>query len=377
MKKILKIFLISLASLLLIVIIAGGIATWLIFTPEKLTPIVTKQAAKYIHCKSEIGEVELTFFSTFPQFGLKTRQLTLINPVTGTPNDTLLYVKEIIGIINMKALIKNNELIVNDFSLSNGSVCIFIDNNGNANFDIFGDAASEPDTTQTGLIFKVIDIENVDLKNMNVLYIDESMNLKADVRRLTAKINGSMKTDDIVGKIDVQPFDLSMEYCPDESSVLKTEIRNFSAKINGSMKSDVINATVGVNPFDLTLHYDSDSLKLDTDVRNLSVAISGTSNNDNFSGKIRLNPCHVTFGLGNDQYLQDALIGLNIVADAVLSRQFVQMNEATVSVNDLKLDFAGTVENDTVRKQIATDLSYKFDSWQVKSIMALIPTTFV
>ena len=376
MKKFLKIFLITLASLLLIVVIAGGIATWLIFTPKKLTPIVTRQAARYINCQSEIGEVELTFFSTFPQFGLKTRQLTLINPVPGTPNDTLLHVKEIIGIINMKALIRDNELIVNNFILSDGNACIFIDNNGNTNFDIFDGAASEPDTTQTDLIFKIIDVENVELKNMNVLYVDQSMNMKADVRRLSANINGTMKTDDIVGKLDIQPFDLSLEYRHDASSVLKTEIRNFSTKIAGSMKAGVVSATVGVNPFDLALHYDSDSLKFDTNIRSLAVSVSGTTDDDNFSGKIRLFPCHVTLELDNEKYLHDALLELNLSADAVLSRQFVRLKEAYLSVNDLKLDFAGTVENDTVRKQVATDLSYKFDSWQVKSIMSLIPPTF-
>ena len=195
MKKFLKIFFISLASLLLLVAIAGAVVSWVIFTPERLTPIVRKQAAKYINCPSEIGKVELTFFSTFPQFGLKADKLILINPVDGAPNDTLVHVKELIGIINISALVKNKELIVSDFRLYEGNVYAYIDSAGKTNFDIFD---TEPDSTQTDLIFKVIDIENVDLKNINISYIDETMNLKAGVRRLSAKIAGSMKTDDIV-----------------------------------------------------------------------------------------------------------------------------------------------------------------------------------
>jgi hypothetical protein len=238
MKKFFKILLISLASLLLLVVIAGGIITWVVFTPKKLTPIVRKQAAKYINAQTEIGEVELTFFSTFPQFGLRANKLVIINPVAGAPNDTLIDVKEITGIINIKTLLQDKELIVNDFRLTDGNIYAYINSVGNTNFDIFGSAAAEPDTTQTDMIFKIIDIENVDLKNINLLYVVETMNLKADVQRLSAKINGSMKNDDIVGMIDAKPFDLSLEYRPDESTVMKTEIY-VSAKINGSMKSDL------------------------------------------------------------------------------------------------------------------------------------------
>ena len=376
MKKFLKIFLISLASLLLLVLIAGAVASWLIFTPERLTPIVRKQAAKLINCQSEIGKVELTFFSTFPQFGLRADKLILIHPVNGAPNDTLIHVKELIGIINIQSLIKKRELIVSDFRLSNGNIYAYTDSNGKANFDIFN-IASEPDTTQTDLIFKVIDVENVDLKNVNVSYIDETMHLKAAIRGLSAKINGSMQTDDIMGTVDPKPFDLSLEYRPDESSLIKTEINQLSTKINGSVKSGVINAKVDINPFDMTLYYDSDSLKFDTDFRNLSVmSVSGTVGSDSISGTVRMELCKTSFTLGDEKYLHDALIRLNVEADAVLSRQFIQLKNTFLSINDLKLDVVGTVENDTLRKQIATDLSYKFDSWSVKNIMALIPASF-
>ena len=374
MKKFLKILLISLASLLLLTIITGGIVTWLVFTPEKLTPVVRRQAAKYLLCQSEIGEVELTFFSTFPQFGLKTRRLALIHPVAGAPCDTLLNVNELTGIINIRSLIKDKELIVNDFRLYDGRVCVYIDRHGKANFDIFGDFNSAPDTTETDLIFKVIDIGNIDLNNMDVLFVDESMNLKACVQRLSAKINGSINSfDDIVGRVDARPFDLSLEYRPDESSAMKTEIHGLSVKLDGSMKSGDVNVKLKIHPFDVKLNYASDSLNFDADVRNLSAVISGSTDLDQFSGNIRLEPFQTTFSLGNEIYLNDALVGLSIAADAALSRQFVQLKEASISINGLKLDVAGTVENDNVRKEIATGLSYRFASWPVKSIMALIP----
>ena len=375
MKKFLKYFLISLASLLLVVLVVISVAMWAVFTPKRLTPIVRNQAPVYLNCQSEIGEVELTFFSTFPQFGLRANKLILINPVDGAPNDTLVHLKELTGIINIRSLLKDNELIVNEFRLSDGSIYAYIDSNGATNFDIFGETVSEPDTTQTDLIFKIINIENVDLRNINVLYIDESLNMKADVRGLSASISGSMDNDDIIGIINAKPFNMSLEYQLDETSVIKTEIRNLSTKIDGSMKSEVVSGTIGTNPFDMVLHYDSDSLKFITDIRNLTATISGTFTDDDFSGKIRLEPSKMTLELDNEIYLHDALIGLDLVADAIFSRQFVNMKEATISVNDLKLDVTGTVEIDTAN-YIITDLTYKTDSWPVKNVMELIPSAF-
>ena len=375
MKKFLKIFLISLASLLFLAMVFISIALWLIFTPERLTPIVAQQANKYINCQNEIGKVELTFFSTFPKFGLKADRLILINPVDNAPNDTLIHVSEITGIINISSLIKDRELIVNDFRLSNGMIYAFVNSLGDTNFNIFS-AKNTPDTLQTEMTLKVVDIENIDLKNVDVSYLNQTMNLKAVLRRLTANIRGKMNPGDITGAIDVKPFDFALEYGQTGSSFLKSEIRNFSAKVAGSLKSGVVSADVDIRPFDAALHYDSDSLKFVTDVRNLSVAISGTTDQDSVSGKIRLEPFWMTFSLGNEKYLQDALIGLNVMADAKFSRQWIHLKEVSVSVNDLKLEFAGTVENDTIRKQTATDLTYRFDSWQLKNIMALVPPSF-
>ena len=376
MKKFLKIFSISLGALLLLAVIVFSIALWFVFTPEKLTPIVRSQASKYINCQSEIGNVELTFFSTFPKFGLKADRLILINPVNGAPNDTLIRVSEFTGIVNVRSLINDNELIVSDFRISNGMVFAFVNSLGHTNFDIFSADTTQVDTVQTDMIFKIIDIENIDLKNMDVAYLDQTMNLKAEVRRLTANIRGMVKPDDISGAIDAKPFDLSLEYGQADSSLLKTEIRNFSAKINGGMKSDIISGTIELMPFDLQLYYQSDSLQINTEIGKLATTISGTVDPDNFSGNIRTKPFQMTFSLDDEKYLQNDVIQLDVTADADLSGQSITLKETSIALNDLNLDLSGTVVNDTLNKNMNVDVKYKFSSWPLKSIMALIPASF-
>ena len=145
MKKFGKIFFITLLSLFAILLVTISIVLFLVFTPERFTPIVRKQADKFITCQSEIGEVELTFFSTFPDFGLKIKKFTMINPVADSQSDTLVDVDEFIGVVDAAAWWKKNELILKGLELTGGSVNIFTDSLGNTNYDIFAtDTTSAP-----------------------------------------------------------------------------------------------------------------------------------------------------------------------------------------------------------------------------------------
>ena len=57
MKRAFKIIGWTLLGLLLTVVLAVGLARYVIFTPERLTPIVRKAADQFITCEHEIGEV--------------------------------------------------------------------------------------------------------------------------------------------------------------------------------------------------------------------------------------------------------------------------------------------------------------------------------
>ncbi|HPS12061.1 MAG TPA: hypothetical protein PLB87_02210, partial [Prolixibacteraceae bacterium] len=181
MKKALKIVLITIASLLLVLIVAVSIALWFVFTPEKLTPIVRKEAAKYITCPVEIGEVELTFFSTFPKFGMKVSHLALVNPVKDAPNDTLLSASQLVGIIDVNAWMKRNEVKVEELIFSKGCVNIFYDSLGKDNFEIVA-PMPEGETDTTSL---VAGLENFRFENVDFSYVDHSLATNVYMNNLT------------------------------------------------------------------------------------------------------------------------------------------------------------------------------------------------
>jgi hypothetical protein len=212
MKKFGKIFLITLISLLSILLVTIFIVLFIVFTPERFTPIVRKQVDKFITCQSEIGEVELTFFSTFPDFGLKIKQFTLINPCADSHSDTLVKVDELTGVIDASAWWKNNDLILTGLELNSGSVNIFTDSLGNTNYDIFATDTTTSPEADSETMMPVIEIRNVVLNEVNLTYNDLSLKLNSVIHNLNAKISGTITQDNITGDIKVLRSVISLEY---------------------------------------------------------------------------------------------------------------------------------------------------------------------
>ena len=172
MKRFLKILLITMLSLILLIVISISVVMWMIFTPEKLTPVLRSQVDKYIPYPSEVGEVELTFYSTFPDFGIRIQHLAVISRMDESPADTLLRVDELIGVMDAKAFWKNNELIIHKISLNNGSLNIFTDSLGRSNYDLFLTESETETDDASGSEISFINLGSIGLKNLNLSYTD-------------------------------------------------------------------------------------------------------------------------------------------------------------------------------------------------------------
>ena len=120
-------------GLVLTVVVVACVAIYLVFTPERLTPIARQAAAKYITCEHEIGEVELTFFSTFPRFGLRADGLLLINPKAGAQNDTVVAAEHLTATVDVMEFLKNKNLHVHEAILDNARVHFFLAQDGTTN----------------------------------------------------------------------------------------------------------------------------------------------------------------------------------------------------------------------------------------------------
>ena len=267
MRKVFKWIAITFVSVLLLVVLAAGIAVWFVFTPAKITPIVRTQMAKYLNCDSQIGEVELTFFSTFPRFGIKVNRFALINHIPEVPSDTLVRADQFVGVVDLVAWWKRKELVFNELQLRNGTINAFVDSLEHANFDIVkADTVTTPEDSE--MPFRFVDLENVELENVNVSYIDQPLKLRTDVRQLSAQLSGKLVSDTVDTRIKVSNGFVSLAY--DGENYLK----NASVKTNMDIRFIIPK---------MKIEFDANS---EVTVNNMNVTLNGSIENDSAHNQI-------------------------------------------------------------------------------------------
>ena len=176
MKRALKILGWTLLSVVLAVVLVASIAIYVVFTPERLTPIARQAADKFITCEHEIGEVDLTFFSTFPRFGLRADGLLLINPKAGAQNDTIVEAKHLVATVDVMEFFNNKNLHVHEAILDDATVNFYIAEDGTTNLtDVFVTSpdTTEEDTSAFSLPFDALRVDGLRIKANAITFLDE------------------------------------------------------------------------------------------------------------------------------------------------------------------------------------------------------------
>ena len=192
MKKTLKIIGWTLLGIILTVIAAVCIVVYVVFTPERLTPIARQAAAQFITCEHEIGEVDLTFFSTFPRFGLRADGLLLINPKSGAQNDTVVAAPRFVATVDVMEFLKNNNLHIHEAILENAAVNFYIASDGTTNLtDVFVSSPDtvEEDTTAFSLPFDELRVDGLRVHARTITFVDDKDTINASLGKteLSAK----------------------------------------------------------------------------------------------------------------------------------------------------------------------------------------------
>lgn len=215
MRNFLKIAGITLGSVVGLVLAAAAVLVYVVFTPSRLTPVVQKVAAEYVTCDFELGKVDLTFFSTFPEFGLRADNILVVNPTEGAQSDTLLAAKKVVARIDIMRLLKEGDVNIQEVALSDVALNAFIGADGQTNFDVLALPAdtAEQDTTSEAFIRTIsFDDMSIALDAREITLVDRKDTISASLYdadiRLTAK-----EADELVkGELSVVLPRLSANY---------------------------------------------------------------------------------------------------------------------------------------------------------------------
>lgn len=329
MKKALKIGLISLASLLLVIAIVVSIALFSIFSPSKLAKIVNNQADKFLTCEFHIDNVGLTFFKTFPKIGLDLENVVLKNPQNANISDTLLYVKNCVAALNIRELIKNKHVEINDFSLNEGLANLYIDEAGNGNFYVF---RSNPNDTSS--FDYTIDLQKVKTKNLDVRFQNEQSKLKADLQQVDLTVKGAFAEQNIDGKLKANAKTL--------------------------------------------LFIMADSTKINLSGQNLEASYDGSFTNFNLiNGEVDVSLQKARLFLDTLLYVNELDASFYSKLQADFEAQQYKLKETVVKVDGHSLLVNGIVQQDTTRHGLYTDLQYETDEWNILDILPIIPDAVI
>lgn len=213
MKRALKILGWTLLSIVLAVVLVASIAIYVVFTPERLTPIARQAADKFITCEHEIGEVDLTFFSTFPRFGLRADGLLLINPKAGAQNDTVVEAKHLVATVDVMEFLNNKNLHVHEAILDDATVNFYIAGDGTTNLtDVFVTSpdTTEEDTSAFSLPFDALRVDGLRIKANAITFLDDKDTICASLGQtdLSASANS---WEDIFLSLDAQDVCASLK----------------------------------------------------------------------------------------------------------------------------------------------------------------------
>lgn len=205
MKRVLIITGWSLLGLFGAIIIALSIACYLIFTPARLTAIAHQVADEYVTCEYELDEVELTYFSTFPYFGVSVKDACLINPMEGAQSDTLLAVPELLVSVKLMDAI-HGDIFIKRFHLRDATANIYIAADGKTNFDVFKseDDEEEEDTVSSWQLKSVAWEEDLKVSARHLSFVDEKDTIAASLDDVSIVL-ASQKRDDLDGaRLDLE-----------------------------------------------------------------------------------------------------------------------------------------------------------------------------
>ncbi|WP_228428662.1 AsmA-like C-terminal region-containing protein [Chryseobacterium indoltheticum] len=202
--KILKWTGISIASILFLMFIIP------ILFPGKVSEQVKLFANKHLAGKLDYRKTHLTFFRHFPSLTVSVDDF-LLKGSKPFQNDTLLAAKEVAVGINLKNLIFDGEVKIDEIYVTDAYANVFVNTKGEANYNVYVSKPSEKpkDTTSTGASIK---LDLIKLRNWNIKYNDHAARVLVDAKGLNYTGKGGLSEDifDLETDLDIDKLDFSL-----------------------------------------------------------------------------------------------------------------------------------------------------------------------
>ena len=178
--------------------------------PGTISEQVKKFANKRLAGKLDYKEVHLTFFRHFPSLTVSVDDL-LLRGSKPFQQDTLLSAKEVAAGINLKNLIFNGNIKIDEIYVEDAYANVYVDSKGQANYNVYvsGPSKTQKDTAEKGTS---IQLELIKFKNWHLRYNDHSAKISVDAKGLNYTGQGGLSEDifDLKTDLKINQLDFSL-----------------------------------------------------------------------------------------------------------------------------------------------------------------------
>ncbi|MEO6681840.1 MAG: AsmA family protein, partial [Ginsengibacter sp.] len=186
-KKVLKIFLISIASLMVLIFLSGFLFR------GKIVSLVKTEINKNINARVEFKKVDISFFRQFPKVSIGLNDLE----ITGTgyfEGDTLLFAKRLDAAVDIMSFIRGENMNIYSIILDEPRINALVNKEGGANWDIMKKDEEVSDSTIDNEPFN-LQLKNYSIKNGYVFYNDLESDMSAIIENLNHSGSGDFTAD--------------------------------------------------------------------------------------------------------------------------------------------------------------------------------------
>jgi len=177
-----------------------------IYKDSLLTKVKTTLNAQ-INANVNFNDFQVSVFSQFPKIEMKLLKLSVVG-VKEFAQDTLFSAKSISTTISLMDMIIGKGLELKSLTINDPKICLIVNKKGAANWNVIktanvseGKVVNQTSDSKKSFSMKLMDIQ---LNNLNMLYLDQSMPMMVQLKKTTLKSSG-----DIAGT--VTSFDLTAD----------------------------------------------------------------------------------------------------------------------------------------------------------------------
>lgn len=186
--------------------------------PGKIESEVKKLANERLSGELDFKNTKLSFFTHFPSLTVSLDDISLTGSAPFA-NDTLLKADQVAFGINLKHLIFDKEVKVDELYLSKGLINVKVNQKGQANYNVYinpdkdKDEPKKADEPEEGT---AIQLDRIDLRNCHMIYNDHSAKILIDAYGFNYLGKGGLSKDvfDLETNADIDSLDFYYDRFP-------------------------------------------------------------------------------------------------------------------------------------------------------------------